>query len=177
MRTSILLISLALVACGNSEPSAPPHEGGHAEAMQSDVVVNQVEVSPAVTLGGVLKEGGTAAVAKAGFDRIIDLRSSRENGVLDEERAAMALGIPYTRITMPGDPVAMKAFEQQLVAALDAGEGKKTLLHCASGNRAARAWALYLHAKGTSADEAILAGKKAGMRGGEDVLREVMAAE
>ncbi|MGV6821240.1 MAG: hypothetical protein ACWA5T_12180 [Parvularcula sp.] len=177
MKTSIVLLSLALMACGNSEPAAPSHEDRHAEAMQADVVVNQVEVSPGVVLGGVLKDGGVAAVGQAGFDRIIDLRSSQENGVLEEERAALAAGIPYTRITMPGDPVAMKAFEQQLVAALDAGEGKKTLLHCASGNRAARAWALYLHAKGTPTDDAILAGKKAGMRGGEDVLREVMSAE
>ncbi|MEM9234864.1 MAG: sulfur transferase domain-containing protein [Pseudomonadota bacterium] len=140
-------------------------------------VRNYVRVTPYIAVGGRLSDDGVDRAKDVGFNMIIDLRQPDEQGVAEEEARAAELGVAYRRLSMPREAAEVEAFMPDLIAALENADNYPILLHCASGNRAGGAWALYRGMKGVPAVIAIEEGRAAGMRSREAVVREVLASQ
>ncbi len=113
--------------------------------------------------------------AAAGYVGVIDLRTPGEDRGYDEAAVAASLGLDYVALPVAGP--AGVTFDN--AAALDralAGMDGPVLLHCASGNRVGALVALGAKAGGATDEEALAAGRAAGLTGLESVVRERLAA-
>jgi uncharacterized protein (TIGR01244 family) len=100
--------------------------------------------------------------AEAGYIAVIDLRTDKEDRGLDEPSTVMGLGMSY--VSMPIDSKVDINFEKAAeLAQIVKGFDGPVLVHCASGNRVGALFALNKKAQGASNEEAIAAGKTAGM--------------
>lgn len=139
--------------------------------------INEIRNDPAVLNGAHLVSTGQpdeavlASVKAAGFVAVIDMRGPAEDRGIDESSAVESLGMTYVSLPVagPGDV----SFEN--AAALDKILGDlegPVLMHCASGNRVGALMALRASQNGASADEALAAGKAAGLTRLEPVVAE-----
>ena len=110
-------------------------------------VQNYSRATDQIAISGLIGDGGIKSLASHGFKTIIDMRTANE-GTADEK--ALVDGISEEQLS---------AFTK----AIESAE-KPVLIHCGSGNRAGAMWAAYLIRKGTAPEQAIEAGRKAGMR-------------
>jgi len=110
-------------------------------------------------------------VKDAGFTTIVDLRRESEDHGMDEAAEVAALGMQFVSLPIAGgDGV---TFEN--AAALDkilADTDGPVLLHCASGNRVGALFALSAKLAGATNEEALAAGKTAGLTRLEGVVKE-----
>jgi len=110
-------------------------------------------------------------VKAAGFTTIVDLRRTSEDHGMDEAAEVAALGMQYVSLPIAGgDDV---TFEN--AAALDkilADTDGPVLLHCASGNRVGALFALSAKLAGATNEDALAAGKVAGLTRLEGVVKE-----
>lgn len=112
------------------------------------------------------------AIAKeAGFTTVVDMRRPAEDRGMDEAAEVAALGMSY--ITLPVDGANGVTYDNaaELDKILAAADGP-VLLHCASGNRVGALHALSRKMAGASSDEALAAGKAAGLTRLEPVVVE-----
>jgi uncharacterized protein (TIGR01244 family) len=114
--------------------------------------------------------------AAAGYVAVIDLRTDKEDRGFDEPVTVMGLGMSY--VSMPIDSEVDINFEK--AAELDkilSGFDGPVLVHCGSGNRVGALFALREKANGATNEEAMAAGKIAGMTGLEPVVQKVLDAK
>lgn len=124
-------------------------------------VQNYSRATDQIAISGLIGDGGIKSLASHGFKTIIDMRTANE-GTADEKALVDVNGMNYINIPMTVAGIS----EEQLSAftkAIESAE-KPVLIHCGSGNRAGAMWAAYLIRKGTAPEQAIEAGRKAGMR-------------
>ena len=114
-----------------------------------------------------------AEIAEQGYVAIIDLRGADEDRGYDEAAAAEALGLSYSPLPIDGASAVNMDNARKLGALLDDIDGP-VLVHCGSGNRVGALVALLESDRGASAEEALAAGKAAGltMPSLEKVVRE-----
>jgi len=115
-----------------------------------------------------------ASFADAGYAAVIDMRTAEEDRGFDEPATVEGLGMRY--ISMPiasEDDISFAKAEEldQLLASIDG----PVLVHCASGNRVGALFALREKAHGATDQEALAAGKTAGMTRLEPVVVKVLA--
>jgi len=112
-----------------------------------------------------------AMARDAGFTTVIDLRAESEDRGMDEAAVVEEMGMQY--VSLPVEGAAGVTFEN--AAALDKylaeAEGP-VFVHCKSGNRVGALFALRAAAAGASAEEAVAAGKAAGLGSLEKAVRE-----
>ena len=111
--------------------------------------------------------------AAAGYVAVIDLRTDKEDRGFNEPATIMGLGMSY--VSMPIGSETDINFEK--AAELDkilSGFDGPVLVHCASGNRVGALFALREKANGATNEEALAAGKTAGMTGLEPVVSKVL---
>ncbi len=104
------------------------------------------------------------ALADQGYKIVVSTRGSHELN-WDERATVESLGMTFVEIPME-NPV--MAITDQEVAELDAvlRQGQRTLLHCATGNRSAGLWGVWLaERRGVKRAEALRLATKAGMGG------------
>jgi len=129
-RLSLLLLAslFGLVAAAAEPPTSP-----------------FAAVAESTWLGGALTTSPTAAAETLrawGIATVIDFRQRDEPGVTDEAAAFAAAGIRH--VSFPTDGSALDADQRaDLARLLQETAGKRRLLHCVSGNRAALAWAIH----------------------------------
>ena len=140
-------------------------------------VANYVRIAPNIGIGGRLTDDGVARAKAAGFKTLIDLRQPNESGVAEEKAAAEALGLRYISIPMPREAEDIPDILPKLIKRLETAGDYPILLHCASGNRAGAAWALYRAERGVPPIIAIGEGRAAGMKSRESVVRELLDLE
>lgn len=124
-------------------------------------VQNYSRATDQIAISGLIGDGGIKSLASHGFKTIIDMRTPNE-GTAAEKAIVDINGMNYINIPMTVAGIS----EEQLSAftkAIESAE-KPVLIHCGSGNRAGAMWAVYLIKKGTDPEQAIEAGRKAGMR-------------
>jgi uncharacterized protein (TIGR01244 family) len=112
------------------------------------------------------------SIAKdAGIVAVLDLRGASEDRGMDEVPAVEALGMRY--ISLPIDNAAAVNFENaaEFNRILDGIDGP-VLVHCGSGNRVGALFALRASLAGDSDEEALAAGKAAGLTRLEGVVKE-----
>lgn len=117
-----------------------------------------------------------ASFAAAGYVAVIDLRTDKEDRGFDEQATVTELGMRY--VLMPVGSEEDISFEK--AAELDkilSGFDGPVLVHCASGNRVGALFALREKANGATNEEAIAAGKIAGMTRLEPEVIKVLEAK
>lgn len=116
------------------------------------------------TFGGQPSAAALDRYAAQGGAMVIDLRTheGRDAADFDEAATVKSLGMKYVNIPFSSSTFSA-ADVDRFAAALDDADGP-VLVHCGSSNRVGGMWAAYLARKrGFDAENAIAAGKAAGM--------------
>ena len=120
---------------------------------------------------GKLSPEKIAKIAEAGIEHIINLQPDSELS-FDEKSAVEAAGIHYTHLPISGADDLSQVNLLEFDKALRAHHGKKTLLHCGSGNRVGACMALRAGwLRGRKMDTAMERGKQHGLTGLEEEVR------
>jgi uncharacterized protein (TIGR01244 family) len=110
-------------------------------------------------------------LAERGYVAVVDLRGPGEDRGLDEVEAVAAAGLAYSPLPIP-DAAAVNADNaRRLGELLDSFDGP-VLVHCGSGNRVGALAALLAAEEGADLDEALEAGRTAGLTRSEGLVRE-----
>lgn len=113
-------------------------------------------------------------VAANGVTTVIDLRRADEDRGYDEAALAEQLGLRYVRLPIAGPSDITEANARTLDRLLKQ-DGGKTLLHCASANRAgALLSVIEARVNGASVDDALKLGRDAGMTSLEPAARATL---
>lgn len=133
-------------------------------------------LSPVLAVGGAPSLAVLADLAARGVTTVIDLRPEAE-GTAPEKAMVEAFGLRYVQI-----PVTPQTFQRKDAEAVghvltETTEGS-VLLHCSSSNRVGGVLAVLEALKGRSLDEALVAGRNAGLKSApmEDAVRRVLGA-
>ena len=125
-------------------------------------VPNYTRVSGALAVAGAPSAETAARLKDWGFKTVIDLRTEGE-GTAEEKAVVEKLGLRY--VSMPMTPATFSLDDARSAAkVLDDPEAGPVLLHCASANRAAGVYAVVQALKGRTVDEAVAAGREAGLK-------------
>ncbi len=115
--------------------------------------------------------------AAAGVTTVIDLRQPDEDRGYDEAALAEQLGLRYVRLPIAGASGITDDNARTLQRLLKQDDGK-TLLHCASGNRAGALLSLInARLEGAPVDTALQLGRDAGMTSLEPAARAALGAD
>lgn len=152
-----LLASCAFVLIGLPAAAQIP------EAVDASLLPNYVVVRPGLASAGRPTDEGLRRLKEQGFRTVIDLRTSKEEGVAEEKAFVEAEGLRY--VNVPLMPATFSAADAEAVkAVLDDPAAGPILLHCAVGNRVGGVWAVLEARAGKPIDEAIAEGKRVGLR-------------
>jgi protein tyrosine phosphatase (PTP) superfamily phosphohydrolase (DUF442 family) len=128
---------------------------------------NGAEPVPGWITGGQPTEQQLEAFKAAGGEVVVDNRDAMEPRPFDEPDTVRGLGLEYVHIPIVHGAVTT-ATMSQMHATLKKLEGRKALLHCASGNRTSAALIPYLMIdKKMKQDEAVDVAMRGGLRSAE----------
>jgi uncharacterized protein (TIGR01244 family) len=102
-----------------------------------------------------------ARLGEMGFRTVVNLRTEKE-GAPTEAPAVEGQGLRYVWIPMTPDTFSLADVEA-VERVLDDPAAAPVLLHCASANRVGGVWAVLQARKGKGLEEALAAGREAGM--------------
>ena len=120
---------------------------------------------------GKLSPEQVSKIAEAGIEHIINLQPESELS-FDEKSAVEAAGIHYTHLPISGADDLKQVNLLEFDKVLRAHHGKKTLLHCGSGNRVGACVALRAGwLRGRKMDTAMDRGKEHGLDSLEEEVR------
>lgn len=120
---------------------------------------------------GKLSPEKITKIAEAGIEHIINLQPDSEL-TFDEKSAVEAAGIHYTHLPISGADDLKQVNLLEFDKALRTHHGKKTLLHCGSGNRVGACMALRAGwLRGRKMDTALERGKEHGLESLEEEVR------
>ena len=143
-----------------------------ANAFAGDATLRQPR--PDLITAGQPSEQQLRDAAANGVTTIIDLRKPDEDRGYDEAALAEQLGLRYVRLPIAGAGDITDANARTLDRLLKQ-DGGKTLLHCASSNRAGALLSLIdAHINGASVEDALTFGRDAGMTSLEPAVRAVL---
>lgn len=111
-----------------------------------------------------------------GYDQFISLQLTEEAGAGWEEAAIPGSGGEFARIPVAGPDDLTRENVEALDALLATQGDEETVLYCASSNRVGALLALRAFwLEGADPEEALSLGRRAGMRGLEPAVQEIMA--
>ena len=158
-RFRTFLLSAALLAC-----SAITLADEAVRAVSVDAIRDNPAMLDGVTIvsTGQPDQAVLEAARDAGFVAVVDLRTDSEDRGMDETAAVEAAGMKYVSIPVAGASGVTFENAKLLDDAL-AGIDGPVFLHCRTGNRVGALMALRASAAGASDEDAIAAGKEAGL--------------
>ncbi len=122
---------------------------------------------PGVATGGQPEAAHVAALAKAGFRTMLDLRAADEPRGFDEDAAMKAAGVRYVKVPVTPATLDDGVFDQVRKLMNETG-GKGVFVHCASGNRVGAALIPWLVLdQGWDVERAVTAAKAGGLKSAE----------
>lgn len=135
--------------------------------------LNLDEISPAtgdVSAGQPSREQ-LGRLAQEGYVAVIDLRGEGESRGYDEPAAATESGLEYTPLPIASADDINVENARRLGELLDSYDGP-VVVHCGSGNRVGALVALLEADRGASAEDALEAGRAAGLTRLEDLVKD-----
>ncbi|WP_296403187.1 sulfur transferase domain-containing protein [Psychrobacter sp.] len=137
----------------------------------SEVLVNAKFPDANTVVSGKLSADHIDKIAKAGIEHIINLQPESELS-FDEKAAVEEAGIHYTHLPIAGAEDLKQINLLEFDKVLRANHGKKTLIHCGSGNRVGACIALRAGwLRGRKMETAIERGKEHGLSSLEEEVR------
>ncbi len=141
-----VLVCAVLVTVSTTVSCASSDEGG--QFVASDPATPHLAVEgftiaePGVALSGRPDDEEFRAAQEAGYATVVNLLTVDE-GAAGEALLVSVLGMRHVHVPIAG-PNVTPASADELAGVLDSGDGRPVLIHCASGQRAAGVYALYL---------------------------------
>jgi uncharacterized protein (TIGR01244 family) len=156
-----LLLAVAPVLAGDPPP----------------VKIDLDDIAPAAgnAAGGQPSADELKTLKAQGFVAVVDLRGPDENRGIDEVAAAEAAGLAYTPLPITGLDAVNVENARTLGELLDELDGP-VYVHCGSGNRVGALVALLEADRGASVDEALEAGRAAGLTRLEGHVKDTLEA-
>lgn len=167
----LAVLSVALFAACNSPSTAPATAAAPTAAptlaqLQTTGVKNLAVPQPGLVTTGQPTEAQLEQMAALGVKRVVCLRVVNEPGTGWEEQKAKALGMEFVRLPVAGADGLTVANAQLLAKSLPTDGNPPTLLCCGSSNRVGALLAMKaFHLDGKTAEEALVIGKAAGLKG------------
>ncbi len=140
---------------------AAPALAGVPETVEPAQIPAYRLIRPDLATAGQPSAEALGRLKNLGFRTVVNLRTEME-GTAEEKRAVEAQGLRYVSV-----PITLETFSLSDVEAvekvLDDPSAGPVLLHCASSNRVGGVWAVIQARKGKGLDEALAAGREAGL--------------
>ena len=114
--------------------------------------------------------------SEEGFTLVVDFRRESEDRGIDEQETVERLGMTYANVPV-GVPDGISLDNAAEFNRLIEQHEGRVFLHCGSGGRAGAMFALRESLLGASDEEAVAAGKAAGLTRLEDTVRERLDEE
>jgi uncharacterized protein (TIGR01244 family) len=169
MRSPFALV--AALALSSPAVAGPP------ESVDATLIPNYTLVRPGLAAAGQPTSLALAQIGTMGFSTVVNLRTEKETDLAAESAVVTGQGVRYL-----GVPVSPDTFRLEDALAVegvleDPASGP-VLLHCASANRVGGVIAVLEARRGKPLDEAIAAGKAAGLKSPamENAVRRVLGA-
>jgi uncharacterized protein (TIGR01244 family) len=146
------------------------------ETMAPAAIPNYKLIAPGLAAAGQPAADVLPKLGTLGFKTVINLRTPGEGGPANEKELVEGQGLRYVSV-----PITLASFSladvETVQKVLDDASAAPVLLHCASANRVGATWAAVLARQGKPLDQALAAGRDAGMRSAalEDAVRRVLA--
>jgi uncharacterized protein (TIGR01244 family) len=146
------------------------------EAVDAARIPAYHRVGPSLAAAGQPSPEALAALRDLGFRTVVNLRTEQE-GAAAEQPVVEGQGLRYVSVPVTADSFSL-ADALAVEAVLDDPSSGPVLLHCASSNRVGGVMAVLASRRGQSLDEAIAAGKAAGLHSlvMENAVRRVLGA-
>jgi uncharacterized protein (TIGR01244 family) len=162
MRHTLLLCSILTAAAASA---------GVPETMDPGQIPYYKLLTPGIATAGQPSSQALPKLAALGFKTVINLRMPGEDAPPDERAVVEGQGLRYVHV-----PLTAASLSAADVAAvekvLDDPAAAPVLFHCTTSNRVGAVWALVQVRKGRSLDDALAAGREAGLR--SPVLEEAV---
>jgi uncharacterized protein (TIGR01244 family) len=145
-------------------PTPQPTEPAGPALAELDIP-NAVMVSDTVVSGGQVTDEPLAKAKEMGVTTVVNLRAEGERAEYETEQARVEeLGMTYVHIPIdPGTGEGLSEENARKLAEI-VGKGEPTIVHCKSGQRVGALFAMKAHhVDGKSPEEALEAGKQAGL--------------
>lgn len=178
MTSRTLLVSFVLLAVAAPASAAPKHAVAPVAKVRAlpdsaalvsllSGVTNGACPLAGVATGGQPAASHVAALAKAGFTTVLDLRTPAEDHGFDEAAAMRAAKLDYVSIPVTAATLDDSVFTR-VRAELQKHDGRGVFVHCASGNRVGAAmipW--YVLDRGWDIERAVATAKAGGLHSAE----------
>ena len=167
MRHALLLYTLLTAAAASA---------GVPETMEPGQIPYYRLLTPGIATAGQPSSEALSKLAALGFKTVINLRMPGEDAPSDERAVVEGQGLRYVHVPLTAGSLSA-ADVAAVEKVLDDAAAGPVLLHCATSNRVGAVWALVQTRKGKSLDEALAAGREAGLRSPalEEAVRRVAA--
>lgn len=161
-----------VAACGGGDDPAADTPAGAVAALG---VENVRSPAPNLVTSAQPTREQLDELVEMGYSNFISLRTPGEEGAGWEEGHVPGQGASFTRIPVGGPEDLTRENVEELAALLEAAEEEGTVLYCASSNRVGALMALKAFwLDGADRDEALTAGRAAGLAGLEPDVRRLM---
>lgn len=146
------------------------------ESVDSARISSYRRLSPALATAGQPSPEALAGLKEMGVRTVVNLRTDAE-GAAAEKPVLEAQGIRYVSVPVTPDTFSAADVDRVQEVLADASAAP-VLLHCASSNRVGGVMAVLESRRGQSLDEALAAGKAAGLHSlaMENAVRRVLGA-
>lgn len=167
MRPALLLAAVLL--------STPIHAQVPQAADPAQIPAYRV-IGPGLVAAGQPSAEALPKLGEMGFKTVINLRPAGEGGPANEREVVEGQGLRYVAVPMTAASFSLADVEAVEKVLGDPAAGP-ILLHCASANRVGGTWAAVLARRGKPLDEALAAGREAGLKSSamEDAVRRLVA--
>jgi uncharacterized protein (TIGR01244 family) len=151
-----LPVVAALVAVAAAAAAEPP------PTVEAGSIPNYRLLQPGLATAGLPAPDALAKLKEMGFRTVVNLRTEQE-GAAEERRVVEAEGLRYVSVPVTAGSLSLADAEAVEEVLLNPSS-RPVLLHCTSANRAGAVWALIQAHEGKTLDEALAAGREAGLR-------------
>ncbi len=149
-----LPVVVALVAAAAAAAEPP-------QTVDAGSIPNYRLLQPGLATAGQPAPEALAKLKDMGFRTVVNLRTERE-GTAEERKVVEAEGLRYVSVPVTVESLSL-ADAEAVEKVLHDPSSRPVLLHCASSNRVGAVWALIQSREGRSLDEALAAGREAGL--------------
>lgn len=146
------------------------------ETVEPALIPGYHVIAPGIAAAGQPAAEVLPKLEAMGFRTVLNLRTPAEDGP-DERGVVEGQGLRYVSVPVTAASFSLAEVES-IEKVLDDPAANPILFHCASSNRVGGAWAVVQARRGKSLDEALAAGREAGLKSGpmEDAVRRLLAA-
>ncbi len=166
IKLTLVFFTFLVAACANTNQV-------NIDELASAEIANFSTQTNIIFSSGQPTQDQVAILADAGIRHVISLRTEGELD-WDESSLVESLGMEFHSIPVSGRDGVTSANAQSLELLLANLDGQPVLLHCGTSNRVGALKAVTAHDGGASIEEALVVGRRWGLTGMEQSVRDTL---